>query len=270
MTRSPLQILHDMDAPDIDPSTHLDSMPTEAELREHDARTARHIKVVRDAISTIESLIRLEMAPLSTGVDHKQVRGVLFQSLNARAREHDHSKLRTPEREIFARVTPEIRGLTYGTEKYDESLQMLGPALEHHYWANRHHPEHFDNQIWDMNLIDVLEMLCDWFADQQRHDDGNVFQSLGENVCRFGLPARFACLASNTLYSLERPAKEPREKGGHPWSFLGVSARFCLFYERGAHGGHQALERTLSDRGGMVYAVLDNTVDDFDLPELST
>jgi hypothetical protein len=37
----------------------------------------------------------------------------------------------------------------------------MAPALKHHYENNRHHPEHFKNNIDDMNLIDLIEMLCD-------------------------------------------------------------------------------------------------------------
>jgi hypothetical protein len=40
----------------------------------------------------------------------------------------------------------------------------MGEALKHHYANNRHHPEHFENGINGMNLLDVIEMVCDWKA----------------------------------------------------------------------------------------------------------
>lgn len=65
---------------------------------------------------------------------------------------HDKSKLEAPEFSLFSEVTPELAGLTYGSTEYQEYLQKLQPALEHHYLNNRHHPE------WSIyNNITVLE-----------------------------------------------------------------------------------------------------------------
>jgi len=44
----------------------------------------------------------------------------------------------------------------------------MKPALEHHYALYRHHPEHFQNGIDDMNLIDLVEMFADWKASSER------------------------------------------------------------------------------------------------------
>lgn len=39
---------------------------------------------------------------------------------------------------------------------------LVQKALDHHYANNRHHPEHFEHGIEDMNLLDILEMVVDW------------------------------------------------------------------------------------------------------------
>lgn len=85
-----------------------------------------------------------------------------------RANEHDASKLVPPEVEAFDRMTPLLATLTYGTSEYKQSLADLGPALEHHYAANSHHPEHHADGISGMTLLDLVEMLCDWYAASQR------------------------------------------------------------------------------------------------------
>lgn len=109
-----------------------------------------------------------------------------------RAIVHDLSKYRSPEAEIFAEVLPELEDTTYGSEEYEELLDRLGPALEHHYEHNRHHPEHFDHEdfrgrpIRAMNLLDVVEMFCDWRAAVRRHRDGNIAQSVRTNAERYG------------------------------------------------------------------------------------
>jgi hypothetical protein len=71
----------------------------------------------------------------------------LSKELNKRALEHDESKLYSPEKEIFDKYTPLLKGVTYGSEEYKKYLKEMNVALQHHYSENRHHPEHFkDNK----------------------------------------------------------------------------------------------------------------------------
>lgn len=104
-----------------------------------------------------------------------------------RADIHDKSKLEEPEAKSFAEVTSILSGLTYGSKEYEESRAKLGPALQHHYANNRHHPEHFKNGINDMNLVDLVEMFCDWLASSKRHNDGNIRKSIEVNSKRFSM-----------------------------------------------------------------------------------
>ena len=64
-------------------------------------------------------------------------------------------------------------------------LEALKPALDIHYANNRHHPEHFPKGIRGMDLLDLLEMICDWKASSERHADGNIFNSIEVNQKRF-------------------------------------------------------------------------------------
>lgn len=105
--------------------------------------------------------------------------------LRDRAERHDASKLEEPEVSVFDRVTPKLRGLTYGSEEYEASLADMGEGLRHHYAANDHHPEHFANGIADMDLVQLTEMLCDWKAATMRHDDGDLARSIEQNAERF-------------------------------------------------------------------------------------
>jgi hypothetical protein len=94
---------------------------------------------------------------------------------------HDFSKYGSEEAEIFAEVTPELEGTTYGSEKYERLLDRLGTALDHHYKNNSHHPEHYDGTVESMPLLDLIEMLCDWEAATHRHEDGDILESIEEN-----------------------------------------------------------------------------------------
>ena len=117
-----------------------------------------------------------------------------------RASEHDKSKLETPEKAAFDKATPKLKGLKYGSDEYRAALRELGPALQHHYQANAHHPEHYPNGIDGMSLLDLLEMLCDWGAAQQRHDPpGNFEESFKVNVGRFKIGPQLESILRNTV-----------------------------------------------------------------------
>jgi hypothetical protein len=81
---------------------------------------------------------------------------------------HDQSKLEEPERSIYEEVVPQFVGLEYGSDEYKAVAKKLGPAWDHHKAHNRHHVEYFDNHVEGMNLIDIIEMLCDWKAAGER------------------------------------------------------------------------------------------------------
>ena len=122
--------------------------------------------------------------------------------LYMRAIVHDASKLQSPEKEAFDEVTPQLHGLTYGSEEYKASIAKLGPALEHHYRHNSHHPEHYPGGVDDMSLLDIIEMLCDWYAATQRHADGDMERSLRINADRFGIDRQLAMILANTAQDM--------------------------------------------------------------------
>lgn len=115
-----------------------------------------------------------------------------------RARAHDHTKLEEPEKSAFEACTHKLSGLTYGSAEYKESLKELGPALAHHYSCNSHHPEFHEHGVNDMNLVDVVEMFCDWLAACQRHDTGSIEKSIIHNEERFNISHQLSTIMLNT------------------------------------------------------------------------
>lgn len=82
-----------------------------------------------------------------------RVRELLYivqNKLEARGFAHDLSKLQSPEKEGFDKVTGALRGLTYGSAEYKAQLEELKPILAHHYAHNSHHPEHYP--LWKCPL----------------------------------------------------------------------------------------------------------------------
>jgi hypothetical protein len=116
-----------------------------------------------------------------------------------RSRDHDKSKLESPELEYFIEFTPKLKGSTYGSEEYNSFREQMKPALDHHYANNSHHIEHYPNGINGMNLIDLIEMVCDWNAAVKRHDDGNIEKSITINKERFGYSDEISTILLNTL-----------------------------------------------------------------------
>jgi hypothetical protein len=124
--------------------------------------------------------------------------GDIVAELVTRMTQHDISKTQPPEVEVFDRMTPRLKTLTYGTDEYRASLAEMGPALQHHYANNRHHPEHFAGGMSGMTLVDVVEMLCDWKAATERHTDGDLAKSLVIQRERFGLSDQTHAILWNT------------------------------------------------------------------------
>ena len=123
--------------------------------------------------------------------------------LTQRGVDHDRLKLESPEVEVFAEVTPKLAALEYGSDEYKQQLDDLGVALDHHYAHYRHHPEHFEHGIDDMNLIDIVEMLCDWKAASMRHNNGNLLKSIEINAKRFGYDDQLKHIFLNTAKLLD-------------------------------------------------------------------
>lgn len=123
----------------------------------------------------------------------------MIKQLVNRGINHDDSKLKSPEKEIFETNTPKLKGLTYGSEEYSKQLKEMKPALDHHYSVSRHHPEHHVNGIDDMNLIDLCEMLSDWKAATLRHNDGDIRKSIEINSKRFKMSEQTKRILQNTI-----------------------------------------------------------------------
>jgi hypothetical protein len=117
---------------------------------------------------------------------------------------HDQSKLEQPEVAYFAEWTPKLATVTYGSPEYESYREKLAPALEHHYARNRHHPEHFKGGVDDMNLLDLVEMICDWKASSERHNDGNIRKSIELNAKRFALSPQMVRILENTADLFDR------------------------------------------------------------------
>ncbi len=128
----------------------------------------------------------------------RELLNLMIRIILKRSELHDQSKLKKPEVTIFTEFTEKLATSTYGSEEYKNFLAEMKPALDHHYEHNRHHPEHFKGGVNGMNLIDMIEMLCDWKAASERHNDGDIFNSIKINTKRFNLSPQLVDILTNT------------------------------------------------------------------------
>lgn len=123
----------------------------------------------------------------------------IVMELLKRANEHDSSKWENPEREIYAKNYHKLKTIEYGTKEYDENKKIVEPAILHHYSKNRHHPEHHENGINDMTLVDLVEMLVDWLSATERNKNGNIRKSITHNSKKFKICKQLEQILENTI-----------------------------------------------------------------------
>lgn len=158
---------------------------------------------------------------------------MVIENLKKRYKDHDQSKLFSPEKKVFDEYTPKLKHSTYGTEEYTRFLKGMDEALSHHYENNDHHPEHVkhlycphcetswyideeenlkgvcplcavDNlfitgDLSSMSLLSLMEMITDWKVATLRHDDGDIVKSLTITQERFGYSDDIRNILYNTI-----------------------------------------------------------------------
>jgi hypothetical protein len=112
---------------------------------------------------------------------------------------HDRSKLLSPEKEGFEAADFKAE---FGTYEYAQKLIANREVIDMHYQANRHHPEHFENGIEGMTLVDLIEMFCDWLAASKLRGGGSFENSLLVSKDRFGLTDQLINIFRNTAIEI--------------------------------------------------------------------
>lgn len=101
-----------------------------------------------------------------------------------RAQVHDNSKFKSEEIACMSQIIGTNNGMTnpkYVMQDADKKL------IETHWKNNRHHPEHF-NSLSEMSELDIIEMVCDWFARQAQYKTNFMEFVLTRQDNRFHFP----------------------------------------------------------------------------------
>jgi hypothetical protein len=124
--------------------------------------------------------------------------GLFVMQVLSRASEHDNSKVGPEELTGFGEATARLKGLTYGSPEYEASAEDLKVLIKGHYSRNSHHVEHHENGINDFDLFDLVEMLADWKAATERHDDGDLGTSITKNAASKNITPQLKGILRNT------------------------------------------------------------------------
>lgn len=149
-------------------------------MSENKFKTMRHMETVRNFFNSVVT------------------------ELLTRGEQHDQTKLQSPEVEYFEKYTHKLRSIPYYSEEYKRYMDAMRPAIDHHQSVNSHHPEYHENGFQDMDLIELVELICDWKAATLRHEDGNIMKSIEINQERFGFSDEVAQILRNTVRKLDK------------------------------------------------------------------
>jgi len=139
----------------------------------------------------------------------QRLMGKVVRNLWERMLLHDQSKLESPEADYFDAFTPKLANSTYGSEEYKGFLAAMKPALDHHYAANSHHPEHYR---WRCGVCERRHTDAEWEIAPQGPNDS------GQRYC-------MSCCDNGMIY--EAALVSETDKGLHGMSLLDLLEMLC-------------------------------------------
>lgn len=124
--------------------------------------------------------------------------------LSQRGDRHDNSKFSIDEFDGFYNINSKMSNMKFGSPEYISSLSEIKETLDIHYKNNSHHPQHFENGISGMDLIDLIEMIVDWKSASYAYDDSETTfeHSLEINRERFNIDNQLYSILLNTAKNL--------------------------------------------------------------------
>lgn len=134
--------------------------------------TITHKKIVLDAGFKISKYF-FENSQIDLGIKILQ-----------RVAVHDNSKFSRKELESLSEIYKSDE--CFKNAKYTLSEKEKN-NIELHWRHNSHHPEHFKD-IEDMSKVDVVEMVCDWYARSIQYKTDLIDFIKTRQVTRFNFP----------------------------------------------------------------------------------
>lgn len=130
----------------------------------------------------------------------------VIQELIARALTHDASKFTTQELKDNLVTLPDKWGLLaeghgYHSPEQEQHRARFTAEIARHRKAHRHHPEYHADGVNDMDLIDLIEMICDWYVSAP-----DIDQSIRKNSEDYEIDPHISRILENTASKLKKIA----------------------------------------------------------------
>lgn len=129
---------------------------------------------------------------------------VFVNQLLVRAATHDASKTSSLEQKHYINPVWDLahKDIEYGSDEYKAECAKMGAGLKHHNAFNDHHPEYFekisDDVFKEMDLLVIMEMLCDWVASAQQRGNAPSL-ALDSLVKKYKVEPQLEAILRNTL-----------------------------------------------------------------------
>lgn len=125
----------------------------------------------------------------------------VIDELTYRMESHDLSKL-TPEEKPFFEIASQEGNKINDPKERAALIEKIKPGLLHHYRHNSHHPEHYEDLVKGMNLLDLIEMLCDWLAVNYKYQDSHPIDHIEHAQRKLGFSDEVKRVLVNTLMDI--------------------------------------------------------------------
>lgn len=120
----------------------------------------------------------------------------IIVALLERGNVHDADKLSPEMLPCVERQLSEPHA-DYGSAEHAALVEKYADFRARHFAVNRHHPEHFSDGMCGMNIVDLVEMLCDWKAASDRC--GNTLErSVEINIDKYEIGEPLASILRNS------------------------------------------------------------------------
>jgi hypothetical protein len=127
---------------------------------------------------------------------------IIASELRKRGCAHDRTKFQALEFDAFVSTREKFKKANYGTPEYQECVDIVKPAVDHHHANNRHHTGFHAAGVSGMSLIDLAEMIADWKAAERRSPDKKLKDTLDYAFNKYGIGKQLGCILRNTMADL--------------------------------------------------------------------
>jgi hypothetical protein len=138
-------------------------------------------------------------------IDHKEKVGKnllkIQTEIGRRMYSHDNDKIANDTIfEVYEQYNSKLRNEKYDSPEFLKYAKIMRPAVQLHTSKNRHHFYDKSNQIKneEVDLIDLIEVLCDWIGATERNPNIDFKEALEYNFEKYNIPKEWRIIMLNT------------------------------------------------------------------------